>query len=69
MAEIKLKVLTIPQAAERCKEEGIPLGVSALRRLVRGKRLPATFIGRKAFIRWEDILNFFAHPEVMENGS
>lgn len=55
----KLTVLTIPQAARRCEIEGIPLGAGAIRRLVNANRLPATRLGKKALVRWVDILNFF----------
>lgn len=62
-----LKVLTIPQVAERCQAEGIPLGVGAVRRLVKANRLPATHIGKKALIRWEDVLGFFEHADALDN--
>ena len=64
---IDLKVLTIPQAAQRCEMEGIPLGVGAIRRLVRAKRLPVTYIGKKALIRWDDIVDFFVHKDALSN--
>ena len=58
-----LTVLTIPQLATRCEIEGIPLGEGAIRRMVRAARLPASYVGTKAMIRWKDLLDYFDHSE------
>jgi len=51
---------SINATAQRCKQEGISLSETALRRLVKCGDIPAVFIGNKALILWDNVLRLIA---------
>ena len=44
--------------ARQCKRLGVPLAECAIRRLVKEGAIPAIYIGTKAILNWENILDF-----------
>lgn len=47
---------SIALTAQRCKQEGIPLSETALRRLVKCGQIPAVVIGSKSLLLWDNVL-------------
>lgn len=58
MEPTRKNTLTIPEAAARLREEGLPLGEHALRTFVRRGEIPSIKLGRKYLLYYPNILRF-----------
>lgn len=60
-------VLTIKEAAQRAKEEGLTISVCGLRRLVKSGKIPVRKIGRKALIYYPNLIDFLTCESGSDN--
>ena len=67
---MKADLASIQTTAQRCKQEGIPLSETALRRFVKCGDIPAVWIGNKALVLWGNVLRFIERgngPELIQS--
>lgn len=60
-------VLTIKEAAQRAKEEGLPISEYGLRCLVRSGKLPVRKIGSKALIYYPALVRYLRCEDGADN--
>ena len=55
---VMANMLTIRQAVNRLKEDGLPLSEYSLRLLVKRGSIPVRFVGQKALVYYPNIVSF-----------
>lgn len=60
-------VLTIKEATQRAKEEGIPISEYGLRRLVKAGKIPVRRIGTKTLIYFPNLVGFLTCESGSDN--
>ena len=60
-------VVTIRQAVERLKTDGLPLSEYALRLLVRKGSIPVRYAGKKALIYYPNVISYLQCSDGCDN--
>lgn len=60
-------ICTIPQCAQRCKEEGIPVSAYTIRKLVKQGIIPARYIGPKPVFSYSALLRYLSCEDGADN--
>ena len=60
-------MVTIRQAVERLKEEGLPLSEYALRILVKRGAIPVRYAGQKALIYYPNVISYIQCADGCDN--
>ena len=60
-------ICSVPQLAQRAKEEGLPITAYTIRRLIREGKIPARFVGPKPLVSYAAVVRYFSCEDGSDN--